>query len=104
MKNLYNCNLCSSSDILPLVFFGNYPIMKHYLKDKEQIQPVFPMNLQVCKSCGLTQLVDSCPPELLYDNYVTLSSWKSQPQIQYEINLLMSLEGMSKDSKIFEIG
>jgi 2-polyprenyl-3-methyl-5-hydroxy-6-metoxy-1,4-benzoquinol methylase len=104
MEKFYTCNLCCSSDLLELVHFGDYPIMKHYLKDKDQIQPVFPMNLQVCKSCGLTQLVDSCPPELLYDNYVTLSSWKSQPQIQDEINLLMSLDGMSKDSKIFEIG
>lgn len=104
MKEQSSCNLCTGTDLLPLVEFGNYPIMKHYLKDKNEVQPTFTMNLYVCNSCGLTQLVDSCPPELLYDNYVTLSSWKSQPQIQDEIDILLALEGFSKDSKIFEIG
>ena len=104
MPNSHTCNLCRNSNLLPMIEFGSFPIMKHYLKDKEEIQPVFPMNMFVCKSCGLTQLVDSCPPEFLYDNYVTLSSWKSQPQIQDEINILSSLESFDKDSKIFEIG
>ncbi len=104
MKNLYSCNLCSGTDLSALIEFGNYPIMKHYTKYRDEVQPVFPMNLYVCKSCGLTQLVDSCPPNLLYDNYVTLSSWKSQPQIPKEIEILKSLEGFTTDSKIFEIG
>ena len=104
MINMHSCNLCKSNDLLQLIKFGHFPIMKHYLKSKNESRPTFPMNLYICKSCGLTQLVDSCPSKLLYDNYVTLSSWKSQPQIQNEIDLLMSLEGMSKDSKIFEIG
>jgi len=57
-----------------------------------------------CETCGLTQLADSCPPEILYDNYVTLSSWKFQPHVQLEIDLIKSLQGMGSEAKVIEIG
>ena len=62
------------------------------------------MRLYFCESCGLTQLAGSCPPEVLYENYVTLSSWKFQPHVQREIDLIKSLDGMSSNAKVIEIG
>jgi 2-polyprenyl-3-methyl-5-hydroxy-6-metoxy-1,4-benzoquinol methylase len=101
---MHSCNLCGGSDLLHLIDFGSHPVAKHYLAEKAGDQPTWPVRLFFCESCGLTQLVDSCPPEILYDNYVTLSSWKFQPHVQREIDLIKSLEGMGPDAKVIEIG
>lgn len=101
---MYSCNLCRGSDLLPLIDFGDHPVAKHYLAEPTDSRELWPVRLFFCESCGLTQLVDSCPPEILYDNYVTLSSWKSQPHVQREIEIVKSLEGMGPDAKVIEIG
>ena len=98
------CNLCGSSELLPLIDFGDHPVAKRYLSDRLEMQPTWPIKLYFCKHCGLTQLVDSCPPDVLYENYVTLSSWKFQPHMQHEIDVIKSLEGIGSGAKIIEIG
>ncbi len=101
---MHTCNLCGSSDLLSLIDFGHHPVAKHYLVNQSEEQSTWPVKLFFCEFCGLTQLVDSCPPEVLYDNYITLSSWKFQPHVQREIDIINSLRGMNVDSKFIEIG
>ena len=98
------CNLCGSSELILLINFGDQPIVKHYLTDRHQEYSTYPFKLYFCGQCGLTQLVDSCPPEILYENYGTLSSWKFQPHVKHEIDVLKSLPGIHLNSKIIEIG
>lgn len=101
---MHSCNLCGGTDLLPLIDFGNHPVAKHYLDGRQDTQPTWPVKLFFCESCGLTQLVDACPPEVLYENYVTLSSWKFQPHVQHEIDVIKSLPGLNSGSKVIEIG
>jgi SAM-dependent methyltransferase len=98
------CHLCGTSDLSLLIDFGAHPVAKHYLEDISAVSPTWPVRLFFCNSCGLSQLVDSCPPEVLYDNYVTLSAWKSQPHVQHEIELIETLDGIGKNAKVIEIG
>ena len=88
-QTMHKCNLCGSSELIPLIDFGSHPVVKHYLCDCSEVQPTWPVKLYFCEYCGLTQLVDSCPPDVLYDNYVTMSSWKFQPHVQHEINEIL---------------
>ena len=102
---MYKCNLCGSDDLIPLIDFGNHPVVKHYLNNLSTPSPKsYPVKLYFCEDCGLTQLVDSCPPEVIYDNYVTLSAWKFQPQVQHEIDVVKSMLDISLNQKIIEIG
>ena len=98
------CHLCGSIKLVPLIDFGKHPISKHYLDKKTDDKPVWPVKLYFCESCGLTQLVDSCPPEFLYDEYVTLSSWKPQPHVQHEIEILKKHSKLDSTANIVEIG
>lgn len=101
---MHKCNLCGKSELLPLIDFGNHPVAKHYLENPSEAQPTWPVRLYFCEHCGLTQLIDSCPPDVLYENYVTVSSWKFQPHVQHEIDAIKSLPNITADSKIIEIG
>lgn len=100
----HECNLCGSCELTKLIDFGSHPVSKHYLKSPTESPPVWPVRLFFCEACGLTQLVDSCPPEILYANYVTISAWKFQPHVSHQINMIKALEGITSDSKIIEIG
>jgi hypothetical protein len=64
----------------------------------------WPVRLYFCTSCGLSQLQESCPPEVLYDNYVTLSGWKPQAHLVHEVNYLISLPGINTNSSAIEVG
>lgn len=99
-----SCNLCGSRELLPLIDFGRHPVSKHYLSDPHDSPPTWPMQLAFCEACGLTQLVDACPPEVVYNEYVTLSAWKSQPQARRQIDFLRRMDGLTPDSAIIEIG
>jgi len=98
------CHLCSSDNLLPLIDFGRHPIAKHYLMAESDERPDWPVKLFFCESCWLSQLLDSCPPEVIYDDYVTLSSWKFQPQVKHEIETVQKITGLSLDANIIEIG
>jgi 2-polyprenyl-3-methyl-5-hydroxy-6-metoxy-1,4-benzoquinol methylase len=98
------CNLCGSQALTELIDFGSHPVSKHYLAHPSDERPVWPVKLFFCESCGLTQLVDSCPPEILYANYVTLSAWKFQPHVSHQIDMIKALPGMSTAASIIEIG
>lgn len=99
-----SCHLCGSSELSLLVDFGKHPVSKHYLAARSEDKPVWPVNLYFCESCGLTQLVDSCPAEFLYDEYVTLSSWKPQPHVRHEIDILAKYSSIDLTANIVEIG
>ena len=101
---MYKCNLCGSTNLTPLIDLGDHPVVKHFLIESSEERRTYSVYLYFCEYCGLTQLVNSCPPEILYDNYVMQSSWKFQPHLQHEIDVIKSLPDINKDSKIIEIG
>lgn len=101
---MYKCNLCKSNDLKKLIDFGKHPVAKHYYDKANNIEKKWPVKLYFCNTCGLTQLQESCPPELLYDNYVTLSSWKPQVHLMHEVNTLLNLPGIHTSSTVIEVG
>jgi len=100
---MHICNLCGSKNLLPLINFGSHPISHHFLKAGQQDEYTHPVDLQFCEDCGLTQIVDPIPPERFYTQLFALSSWKNQPHIPREIELIRNLPGISTDSRIVEI-
>lgn len=99
----HECNLCRSKDLLKLIDFGMHPIAHDYLGNPTQDEYRHRMDLRFCNNCGLSQLVDPIPPDKLYTNYVTLSSWKNQPHIPQLITMIKSMP-IKKDSLIVEVG
>ena len=99
-----NCNQCGSFKISELLDFGLQPIVHHYLNSQGEPEEQYPFAMCFCKDCGLVQIVEPIAPEILYKNYITLSSWKSQPHIPHVIKALKKFPQFTKHSKIIEIG
>ncbi len=98
------CHMCRGSQLMPLINFGAHPIAHHFVTDPSQPEYVHPVNLSLCEECGLLQLVDPIPPEMVYTDYVCLSSWKHQPHIPRLLQMVEQLPGLTKTSRIIEVG
>lgn len=99
-----SCRLCGKHKLIPLLDFGEHPIAHHFLTDPFQEEYVHPVTVCFCESCGLIQLSNPIPPEMLYAEYICLSSWKRHPHIPRLVQLIEQLPGLEKTSRIVEIG
>jgi uncharacterized protein YidB (DUF937 family) len=72
-----NCRLCNSIKLYPFLDLGLHPPSDQF-RTKEQLNnPVifYPLEVNLCESCGFVQLGYVVPPEILYqDNYPYESS------------------------------
>lgn len=99
------CRLCKHDSVSVLIDFGQHPIVHNLLQSPNESVDQYPFRLGCCEHCGFLQLIDPIDPDILYKNYFTISSWKSQPHVSRLIQVIESLSGINpEDSSIFEIG
>ncbi len=101
---LENCRACNAAQLSPLIDFGSHPIAHRFLGDSSANEYVHQALLSFCEVCGLMQLSDPIPPEILYGNYTVLSSFKPEPHIAKDLDLLDRLIDLSKTAHILEVG
>jgi len=99
-----NCRGCEQNTVSSLMDFGNQPIVHHLLKDPDEDYTGYPFELGVCSNCALMQIMQPISPDILYENYFTISTWKNQPHVQRLIQIIENLSGIDAQSKIFDIG
>lgn len=89
MTNNHKCRACGSADVESSLDFGETPIAHRLLKAENEAEDLFPFALEICLSCGLIQVADPIPPELLYRGYnYNFSSWKPEPHLADEVTMI----------------
>jgi SAM-dependent methyltransferase len=76
IKRNTGCRICKNEDLTKFLEFGPMPHANGFL-DKDQLnsnEPLFPVNIYFCKNCGLVQLADIVPKEVLFSTYPYFSS------------------------------
>lgn len=70
------CRGCDGSDLELVFSLKPSPIGDAYItSEKVNItQPSYPIDLYMCKSCGLAQLLDVINPDILYGEYIYLTA------------------------------
>lgn len=65
-----SCRICGSEKLFDFLDLGNQPLANAVLT-KEQFadEKFYPLILQFCEHCGLIQLKDLVPPEILFEQY-----------------------------------
>jgi len=68
----HTCRLCQSRDLLPVLKLAPTPIADAYVSASKvkQKQPVFPLDLLLCRNCGNAQIRDVVDPKILYLDYL----------------------------------
>jgi SAM-dependent methyltransferase len=74
MNSARQCRLCNGRNLSSLFNLDNLPI-SHYLRKKpDDPDPRFSIRFECCQDCGLLQIVDAIPADLIYgeaDTYTT---------------------------------
>lgn len=70
------CRICGSDKLSKYLDLGRTPLANSYLKEEELLQPEFKEELaiQLCTECGLSQLTRVVNPDLMFKNYLYVSS------------------------------
>ena len=70
------CRVCGSATLYRYLDLGATPLANSYVKKEELQNPEFKeeLALQVCTTCGLSQLTKVVHPDLMFKNYLYVSS------------------------------
>jgi SAM-dependent methyltransferase len=99
-----HCRLCESHNVEPAFDFGHQPVVHHLLDDSAAAFETFPFTIVYCPHCGFLQMPSYPAPEILYQNYITVSSWKPQPHAEKFFANIVRLFGLLPEHRILEIG
>jgi len=74
MSSAHRCCLCKGGSLSPLFKLDDLPISHYLRKRPDDPDPRFSVGFEVCQDCGLLQIVDAIPADLIYgeaDTYTT---------------------------------
>lgn len=70
-----SCRICQGKNLEAFLDLGKQPLANAFLKKEEFSQEKkYPLNVYFCHSCHLLQLLDVVSPEVLFRNYIYVSS------------------------------
>jgi hypothetical protein len=102
------CRLCGHRNLIKVLHLEPNPLPDAYVSQNQihKIQPVFPLDLVLCKNCGQVQLSVVVYPEIIYKDYlyVTTSSLGLVKHFQQYAADTLSLVKPSLDSLVVDIG
>ena len=70
------CRLCEGKDLELTVHLEASAIVDDYIPEARlnQEQPSYPLDVFMCRTCGHSQLLDVVRPEVLYGNYIYVTT------------------------------
>lgn len=104
MGLLVACRSCRAPDPYLFLAMGNHPPANMFVRPEEinQILPAYPLNAQVCLSCGLIQILDQIPPDF-FRHYLYIPS-TADTMHRHFLELAKILAGAAEDGLIVDIG
>ena len=100
------CRLCDSRNLHSVYNLNSQPIGDDYIKNKNKIQKLYPLRLNICRNCKFVQLSHVINPDIVYGKYlyVTQTSSGLPEHFKNLVSKLFSKKILKKNSKVLEIG
>ncbi|EMM85433.1 methionine biosynthesis protein MetW-like protein [Leptospira santarosai str. 2000027870] len=86
MNNFYlrkDCRLCKSADLIKVLPLAPTALCDAYLKKKKD-QEIYPLDLFQCKNCGFVQIECVVDPEIIYRDYIYVTTSSSGLSSHFE--------------------
>lgn len=108
IKPITHCRICKKSSLVQIWSFGPTPLANAFLTQKEldTTEQFFPLDVYFCTTCTLVQLGHVVSPELLFKDYVYVSSTSSVfiEHFREFSRGVVNRFGLNIDSLIVDIG
>ena len=106
-KRNASCRACGSDSLELVLSLGDTPLANRYLSQSElqELEPRVPLETHYCTRCGLMQLLDVVPPEVLFSNYLYVPSASATLHQHFRglARDLMEVAGMQPGDLVVEI-
>ncbi|RJQ14295.1 MAG: class I SAM-dependent methyltransferase [Nitrospiraceae bacterium] len=102
----YRCRSCGSSGLEVFLDLGETPLADRFVTSArlDQPEPVFPLEVAFCHDCGLTQILETVSPELLFcDDYPYYSSFLPELLRHSRENVLNLIRTRKLNAKSFVV-
>jgi SAM-dependent methyltransferase len=103
------CRMCDGKDLTRVWSFGDTPLANSYLKP-EQVgsvdEPFAPLTIFYCGDCHLVQMLDVVDPDVMFSNYLYVSSTSPKFVAHFEdyAKSLISRFGLDSDDLVVDVG
>jgi SAM-dependent methyltransferase len=69
------CRSCAGRDLRPFLDLGETALANRFLRPDQlgEPEPRYPLRAVLCCSCGLVQIDEEVPPDVLFDHYIYVS-------------------------------
>lgn len=108
MRTRTDCRLCGSRQLQHIMSLGSTPLANAFVPAAERGKPQerFPLDVWMCQGCAHVQLLDVVDPDLLFRNYVYVSSTSPVfvEHFRRYAQAMLELTTMPVGSTIIEIG
>ena len=73
--HITQCRICGSRELEPILDLGETALANRFLTSNQLSleEPLYPLRLMLCTDCGLVQIDENVPRELLFTNYIYVS-------------------------------
>src|SRR5262245_15680285 len=70
------CRVCGSADLVRYLDMGTTPLANSYVAPErlDEVEPAAELAIQLCTACGLSQLTRVVDPDLMFRDYLYVSS------------------------------
>lgn len=107
-KKLTACRVCKKRNLKNFLSLGEMILVNNFLTAYQLSEPEFrfPLSVNFCPNCNMVQLGEIINPEVLYRNYVYISSYSKMvlDHFQKLASLLVQKFGLTDNSLVVEIG
>ncbi len=102
------CRSCGNPGLKIFLDLGETPLADRLLRENqlEQVEPTYPLQVAFCPACGLVQITETVPPEVLYaDAYPYYSSFSDYLLRHSRENVLdlITRRKLTRDSFVIEL-
>ncbi len=108
MRTRQDCRLCGSRQLQRIMSLGATPLANAFVPSAERGKPQeqFPLDVWICQDCAHVQLRDVVDPEILFRNYVYVSSTSPifVDHFRRYAEAMLQMTGMLAGSAVIEIG
>ena len=108
LRHRTDCRLCGSRELARVMSLGTTPLANAFVTAQERgaAQERFPLDVWLCRGCGHAQLLDIVDPELLFRDYVYVSSTSPVfvDHFRRYAEAMLAATGMRPGSRVVEIG
>jgi hypothetical protein len=102
------CRVCGADDWLDVLSFGRVPLANGFLPPSEHYddEPTYPLDVGLCRDCGLLSLRHLVDPRLLFEHYVyaTSSSRSMVEHMRRVVDLCRRRAGLPERGLVVEFG